>query len=109
MAETASPLPRTLHTDQFIVAEYGGALLPRSDAESIAARCLPRCRGVDHGSSINIMLHVGNITEEISDGRNERALYGMERLGRLSMISLVTAQAGPVGPAGADQGAWRWR
>ena len=41
VAETASTLPRTLHADQFVVAEYGGALLPRPDAESIAARCLP--------------------------------------------------------------------
>ena len=49
LAETASALPRALHADQFVVAEYGGALLPRPDAESVAARRLPRCRGVDHG------------------------------------------------------------
>src|SRR5215469_15966965 len=49
MAETAPTVPRTLHAHQFLVAEYGGALLPRLDAESITSRCLPRCRGVNHG------------------------------------------------------------
>ena len=49
MVEAASALPRPLHADQFVLAEYGRAFLPRPNAEPAASRRLPRCRGVDHG------------------------------------------------------------
>ena len=49
VAGTPSALSRALHADQLVVAEHGGALLPRPDAEPTAPRRLPRCRGTDHG------------------------------------------------------------
>ena len=44
LAQPSSPLPRALHADKLLVAEHGGAILPRLNRESAALRHLPQRR-----------------------------------------------------------------
>jgi transposase len=48
LAQPPSPLPHALHPHQLLMAEYGGALLPRPDPKSAAPRRLPQRRGADY-------------------------------------------------------------
>jgi hypothetical protein len=48
------PLSHALHTYRLLVAEHGGAFLPRPDPKPPAPRSLSQCRGADHS---NLRLH----------------------------------------------------